>query len=161
MFLRSCWLVSDHAGCVQPWNGSCTHCEISISESQFIFLLFWRKPLRTWSPIPASARFMNIMLALAIFCSYRSLLSLPMKEKKFKQQPCCSSQESPYILQLQLMTWRPPHKECLGCQLKMNVNSNYMCSSLILQSSVNLLCYWSKARRGRIKSTKLKHYSSI
>ena len=67
--------------------------------------------------------------------------SLAMKEKTFKQQPSCSSQESPYILQLRLMIWRPPHTECLGCQLKMNVNSNYLCSSLILQSSGRLLCY--------------------
>jgi hypothetical protein len=54
-------------------------------------------------------------VSISNFFSSRSLLFLPMKEKTFKQQPSCSSQESPYILQLQLMIWRPPHTECLGC----------------------------------------------
>lgn len=67
------------------------------------------------------------------------LVYLLKKEKAFIQQPSCSSQEPPYILQLQLMISRSPHTKCLGCQLKMNVNSSYLCSSLILHHSSSLL----------------------
>lgn len=69
--------------------------------------------------------------------NFQHLVYFQMKENTSIEQPSCSSQESPCIQQSQLMIWRPLHTVCLGCQQKMNVNSSYLGSSLILKNSSN------------------------